>query len=324
MKKSLKVLSVFLAALVVFSVFGVSASAISSKSTPEEMFAYYEKALRKNSAKDLIRGENIYSTWNTYDYSGLSGKALEKAKAETAGEGTEKSVYEHTNFYKGDKFIEEYGLEDSPFVSYFDIEEDIKSHFYVLKSATYTKNSDGSEKIVFRCERDPGETPYRCTYTVRISKTGYVTHYIEDRVGTYEYYTESGYKIKQLQHSVENHKFLCQKVPVTSIELSETAVDMDLMESKEIYVKINPSDATFKNYDVTIKGGAGAFQLTDTEDGVLTVRAMNDGVATLVVTDMTENVVATCTLTCKVGFFKRIALFFETIFALLFGSAAGF
>lgn len=297
---------------------------MNSKSTPAELFAYYEKALKKNSAKDLIRGEKTYTTWEEYDCSGLSGKNLEKAKAEAAELDTEKSVFEHTNFYKGDKFIEEYINGDSPYVSCFDIEEDIDSHFYVLKSAAYTKNSDGSEKIVFKCERDPGETPYRCTYTVRISKTGYVTHYKEDRAGTYDYYTDSGYKIKQIQHSVENYKFLCQKVPVTSIELSETELNIALMESKDIVVKINPSDATFKDYEVKLKGGAGAFQLTETEDGVVTVTAMDGGVATLVVTDMAENAVATCTLTCKVGFFEKIAMFFRAFFALLLGSFARF
>ncbi len=323
MKKLSRVLSVFMAVLVVLSSFGVCASAISSKSTPKEMFAYYEKALKKNSAKDLIRGESIYTTWIEYDCSGLSGKALTAVKAEVAGLNTGKQESQYVEFFEGDKFIAESQRDESQFVERFDIEEDIKAMHYTLKSATYTKNSDGSEKLVFKCERDPGETPYNCTYTVRISKTGYVTHYSENRAGTYDYYSKDGYKCKQIQHSVDSYKFLCQKVPVTSIELSEKSIDLDVMESKKILVKINPSDATFKDFEAHLVGDTNSFALTESEDG-LTVMATNGGVATIVVTDMAENVVATCTVTCKVGFFQRIVLFFKLMYILLLGSLAGF
>lgn len=321
MKKLSRVLSVFMAVLVVMSCFGVCASAVSSKSTPKELFAYYEKALKKNSAKDLIRSTEKYTVWDEYDLSGLSGKVLKEVQAEIAEKETEKQVWDNVDYYRGDKYIEEDGWGESQFCSYFDIEEDIESYFYVLKSATYTKNSDGSEKIVFKTERDPGETSYKCTYTVRISKTGYVTHYTEDRVGTYNVYSENGHIYKHIQHTVDSYKFLCQKVPVTSIELSEKSVDMDVMEEKKIQVKIGPENATFKDFEAHLVGDTNSFQLTETEDG-LTVMATNGGVATIVVTDAAENVVATCTVTCEMGFFQRIAYFFRIMYILFLGSLA--
>ncbi len=321
MKKMSRVLSVFMAVLVVLSSFGVCASAVSSKSTPQELFAYYEKALKKNSAKDLIRSTETYTVWDEYDCSGLSGKVLKEVQAEIAKKDTEKQVWDNVDYYRGDKFIEEDGWGESQFCSYFDIEEDIKSYFYVLKSATYTKNSDGSEKIVFKTERDPGETSYKCTYTVRISKTGYVTHYTQERAGTYNVYSENGHIYKHIQHTVDSYKFLCQKVPVTSIELSEKSIDLDVMEEKNIQVRINPADATFKDFEARLVGDTNSFQLIETKDG-LRVMATNGGIATIVVTDMAENVVATCTVTCKVGFFQRIALFFKLMYILLLGSLA--
>lgn len=321
MKKLSKVLSVFMAALVVLSSFGVCASAVSSKSTPKELFAYYEKALAKNSAKDLIRSTETYTVWDEYDCSALSGKVLKEVQAEIAEKETQKQVWNHVDYYHGDKFIEEDGWGKSQFCYYFDIEEDIKSYFYVLKSATYTKNADGSEKIVFKCERDPGETSYKNTYTVRISKTGYVTHYTQDRVGTYNVYSENGHIYKHIQHTVDKYTFLCEKVPVTSIELSEKSIELNVMEEKEIQVKLNPSNATFKDFEAHLVGDTSSFQLMETEDG-LRVMAINGGVATIVVTDMAENVVATCTVTCKVGFFQRIMLFFKLMYILLLGSLA--
>ena len=93
------------------------------------------------------------------------------------------------------------------------------------------------------------------------------------------------------------------------------------MEEKNIQVRINPADATFKDFEAHMVGDTGSFQLTETEDG-LRVMAINGGVATIVVTDMAENVVATCTVTCKVGFFQRIMLFFKLMYILLLGSLA--
>lgn len=320
MKKLSRVLSVFMAALVVLSSFGVCASAVSSKSTPEELLAYYHKALEKNSAKDIIRGNGKYSTWDEYDLSGLSGKALAEVKAEIADESTEKYESESTRYFEGDKFVEESG-EKSQFVSYFDITRDIESSFYTLKSASYTKNQDGSEKITFRCERGPADTPYKSTYTVRISKTGYVTHYAEKRVGVYDVYSKSGYKYKFIQTTMEEYEFLCLKVPVTSIQLSETSLELEAMESKTIQVKIGPENATFKDYDAYLVGDTFAFDLTESEDSI-TVTATSSGVATVVVTDVAENVVATCTVTCEMNFFQRIAYFFRLMYILFLGSFA--
>ncbi len=314
MKKLTKALSSFLAIMVVLSAFGVSASAISSKSTPEEMLTYYEKALKKTSSKNLIKAAETYEYWDEYDLTGLKGEKLEKVKAETADKNTEKYTDNDEEFYFGDRYKDKYYSNKSQFCSYFSIKDELDSGLYELWSASYSKNSSGVETIVFKCGRGPEETPYKCNFTVKISKSGYVTYYAENRAGTYCEYSNDGYRYKLIQHTVEKYKFSFEKVPVKLIALSEKSVNIPYDESKEIIVTVNPSDATFKNYDIDIKGDRDAFYVEQTKNGV-NVYACNDGKATLVVSSADGDVTAECELECKMTFFEKVSLFFETFAA---------
>ncbi len=322
MKKISKILSVFLVVVTLFSMCGMMASAVSSKSSKSEMLTYYENCLKTTAKKGLIKVDNTWKYKVEGDYSGLSekdAKKTEELNVEFYGTGWNEEKY--TGYYYGTSNKEYYVDGQPDTVWMFSVKRRIEEFDLTFKSAKLTTASNGDITIVFNCTEEWEDYTNKITITTKTSKTGLLKSFVMKQDSKYMDISMDGVEYPLTENMVDTYKVTYKKVAVKSIALSETAATLGYGDTCDLTVKVNPTDATYQDFYCTIPGedeGKMVAEYIINEDGTITLTAVNPGTVTLEVFSYDGDKTATCEVTVKFTFFEMILNFFKNLFANLF------
>lgn len=331
MKNIKKLLALFLAVVTIFTVFGISASAVSSSSTAKEMLNYYENCLKTTSAKGTIKVNNNWKYKLSADYSTLSEK--DRTETEKIDAGIFDDTWYEENFsfyYLGDSDSESVAGVDTDTITVFSI-KNYMSNFDAmkLKSAKLTTASNGDNTIVFNLTENSADgSSVKMTITTVTSKKGLLKSYTAK--GETKFYNTSaqGKNYLVTESTVDVFKITYKKVSVKSISLSDTEVTLGFNESYDITVTVTPENATFKDVYCVIEGyDIDNFEddvpvyYAVNDDGTITLTAANHGTCVLEVYSYDGDKLATCDVTVKYNFFQRILAAFIEFFGMVFGVA---
>lgn len=316
MKKTFKILALFLAVIVMMSSFGIMASAISSSSSAKEILDFYESKIISLSAKeDVIKAVNEYTLSSEPDVSGLtSADAKATKELYSYNETDEIPIY-----FFGDSNREEYVEGRSQFIDFFSIKRDIKRYDLVYKNAKYSKDKNGVSTVtlVYLEQFDDGETV--CTYTAKFDKNGYILYYRLKQVSEYESESVRGKNITISEVVDDIYTFNYKQTGVKSVELSEDSVELKAGEEVVITAIVKPENATFKG----VYAETDDFEIADCyveDDGEIHITGEKAGKTTIRVYTYDGDISAECEVVVKsASFFDKIIEFFRSIFAFFFG-----
>lgn len=318
MKKTTKILAVILAILTLMSSMSIMVGAVSSKSSAKELLNYYEDCIIKTSAKeDVIKTAEVYKFRDTADYSSLEGDDLEATMADNeAWEIYENKWYEDKwdTYFFCDAYEDYYSEGRSEFVDYFSIKRDIRRLDLSFKSAKCTTDKNGKVTLTFVYLYTDEEYKSTMTYTIKINNKNYVESYTLKDVTKETVYSIEENPYTVTSESINTFKFIYNKVDAKSIELSENSVALGKDEECYITVKVNPDNATYK--DFYIDWDSYDYDVADCyieEDGTICVFAMGPGETSIDVHAYSGDVVETIDVVVEYTFFERIISFFENI-----------
>ena len=320
MKKSTKLLALFLTVIVMMSSFSIMSSAVSSSSSKEDILTYYENCNIKTSAKeDLIKAENTTKVSLTADLSGLT----ERDKKETLdmyGELEFDDEYVISMYFYGDAYDEYYVDGRSEFIDYFSIKRNIRNWGLAFKSGTYKVASNGEATVTFKCtETFENGDVNTLTFTAKIAKNGYIQSYTLKQVGAYTYESAKGEEFEVTETVVDTYKFIYKKVAVTGIELPESYIELAKDEEYAINAIIYPANATYQDFYVEVVDIDVADWYYD-ENGNPYIYGVGSGTTTVEVYTYDGDLMAELEVKCTGGsFFSAIIDFFRSIFEFFFG-----
>lgn len=318
MKKTSKILSVFLVALTLFSMCSMMASAISASSSKNEMLTYYENCLKTTAKKGLIKVENTWKYKVTGDYSGLTARDAERTaelNEELFGTGWNEETY--TSYYYGTSDKEMYIDGQPDTVWMFSVKRRIEEFGFTYKSAKLTTASNGDITIVFNLTETWNGGSSKITITTKTSKTGLLKSFVMKQDSDFMDISVAGKEYPMTENTSDTYKVTYKNVAVKSIALSETAVTLGYEDTCNISVTVKPTDATYQDFYCTIPGEDTGKMVADyviNDDGTITLYALNPGTVTLEVFSYDGDKTATCEVTVKFTFFEMILNFFKTLF----------
>ncbi len=318
MRKTMKLLAIFLALITLMSSFSIVSSAISSKSSAKELLDYYEDCIITTSAKeDAVKATEAYKKRSTADYSVLKGKDLKDTKAanDVTGYGNGKWNEEKwTEYYYGDAYEEFYWEGRSDFVDTFSIKRDIRRSNLKFKSSKYSKSENGDVILTFVYLSEFNGCTSTWTYTVKINKNNYVKSYSLNKSELYVEYSKEGNPYSIDHETVDVYSFIYSKVDVKSIELSEEKVVLDKDEERIITAVVKPDNATFKDLYISDEMNrriAGAFVR---ENGEIKVIAYEPGKTSFDVCSYSGEVVETVEVVVEYTFANAVKDYFEKVY----------
>lgn len=325
MRKTMKLLAIFLALITLMSSFSIVSSAISSKSSAKELLDYYEDCIITTSAKeDAVKATEAYKKRSTADYSVLKGKDLEDTKAanDVTGYGNGKwNEKTYTEYYYGDAYEEFYWEGRSDFIDTFSIKRDIRRSNLKFKSSKYSKSENGDVILTFVYLSEFNECTSTWTYTVKINKNNYVKSYSLNKSELYVEYSKEGNPYSIDHETVDVYSFIYSKVDVKSIELSEKKVVLDKDEECIITAVVKPDNATFKDVYIGEDMDYDVANAYIDEKGEINVIAYGPGKTSFDVCSYSGEVVETVEVVVEYTFanavkdyFKKVYLFFIQLF----------
>ncbi|MBR3588086.1 MAG: Ig domain-containing protein [Clostridia bacterium] len=325
MKKANKILSVFLVAIMMFSVCSMMAGAVSTSSTKEEMLSYYESCLTTTAKKGLIKVDNTWKFKIAADYSGLSASDAKKTK-EFNEElfGTDWNVEETTSYLYGTSDKSEYVDGQPDTVWMFSVKRRIKEFGFTFKSASLKKADNGDITITFKLADTWEDGKNDITITTKTSKGGLLKSFVMKQESNYKDKSQAGVKYPITESASDAYTITYKKVNVESVSLSESAVTLGYGETYDISVTVKPSNATYKDFYCYIPGeetedAVASYVIND--NGTITLTGVKGGTAILEVYSFDGAKVAECEVTVNISFFQSIINFFRSIidfFANLF------
>ena len=303
-----KLLSVFLAVIMVISVSTISASA--KEMAKDEVIKFYHSILRETAEKHkVILVKNEYDSKNTSDFSALSGLDLKLTEKRLAS-------FNELNFYDGGEFYY-YGVcseyeeaSDSEIYEEFCLTWDLELG-YEIKNAVYADNKIqieleenqeyySNQKIII--ELTNGNTINKITKEVYEEIESYSVIKNIPFITTYE--------------SVDVFTFIYDEVPATSLTLSETNITLGYEDTAEITYTVGPKNASFKGIDVySAEDENGIIAYAYEEDGKIIIEAWGEGKGSVEVYTVSGEILATCDVTVEYTMWDRLRSIFDYIFS---------
>ncbi len=321
MKKSTRILSAFLCIVTLFSMFAISAGAVSSSSSKTEILNYYEKSVKTTATIEVVKTKNTDTRVYDADMSKLSERDRKKTTEEyftvydiVLGE---ENVSNYELYYYGDS--EDKNFDGASEIEHaFSIKRRMNDYGHSLKSATYKKESNGNQTMVFTCNeaKYDGGAKESVVYTVKVNKWNVVYYFKFESKYTYTETSIDGVDFTCVEKLTDVYNFYFKKKDVTSISLSETEVTVPYGKTVEIDVIINPSDADFKGFWVDHDSyGDNVFATEDLENSKLIIEGLNRGTETVDIYSYDGEYKASVKVTVKMSIFDMIIKFFKDLFA---------
>ena len=311
MKKTSKLFSILLAAIMLFSIFSISVSA--EEMTTSEVVKLYHSILKETAEKNrLIQVSEDYEYKFKADLSGLSGLDL-KLTEDLFTAVDDMDVLDDGVYYYDGVCGEYEDPAESEFYQQYNV-ADYLGWGYEVKTASY-----GDNTIVIVIE-DSEEYYESMTITVELAEGNIIKKITEETYS--EIQAES--LIKRIPFTVFfETKNTCtlayEEVPATSLTLSETNITLGYNDVAEITYTVGPEDATFKDiyvYDA-LNEDYETIAWTYEEDGKIIIEACAEGTGTIEVCTVSGDVLATCEVTVEYTFWDRICVVFEEMFSWL-------
>lgn len=307
MKKTSKLLAILLAGIMLFSIFTVSASA--EEMTASEVVKLYHNILKKTAQNNkMIQAKENYVYNFAADLSDLSGLDLKLTEGMFTVVDDLDVLNDEVYYYSG--VCGEYeDPAESEFYDNFNV-ADYLEWGYEIKNATYSNNA-----IVIVIGSD-AESYESTTITVELADGNIIKTITEE---TYSEIQAESF-IKKIPFTVtfetsNTYTLAYEKVPVTSLTLSETNITLGYEDVAEITYTVGPEDATFKDiyiydaYNEDYETIACAYE----EDGKIIIEAWGEGTGAVEVYTYSGDILATCEVTVEYTFWDRIRSIFDSI-----------
>ncbi len=322
MKKSTRILSAILCVVTLFSMFAVSASAVSSSSTKTEILNFYESCVKTAAKNEIVKTINTETYLTDADMSNLTESDQRKTTKEyfTKYDVSLGAVetYGYELYYYGNSADKNYDGA-SEIEHAFSIKRRMSEFGHSLSKATYKKDSSGNQTMVFTCaeEKYSDGAKENVTYTVKVNKSNVIYYFSYQNKFTYTITSVEGVDFTCVETFTDTYDFKYKKKDVKSISLSETDVTVKYGDTVEIDVVFNPADADFKGFwtdcDVEI-----VYVEEDFDNSKLIIEGANKGTTQVDVYSYDGEYKATVNVTVKMSFFDMILKFFRDLFSSIF------
>ncbi len=312
-----KIFALLMAVVMLFCMFSVTAGA--AKMTKEEVVEFYHSVLEKTAKKyKVLYVKDVWKTRDTADFSPLSGKDLEKTMEEYSFCDGQWTVSEDDVYLSGVRKKSE-KVKETELYYWFEINDSI-DYYYTLKSAKYENN-----KITINLSADDSAAKGTKKVVAELTSKNElkkITTTTKDSWGEYSVREEVPFRITS--EYVETYTFVYDKIPAKSLELSAYEVNLGYRDIEEITYTVGPENATYKGvYVETLMYDDFAEEWVDSfgvayaweEDGTIYIEGIEEGRVKVNVRTYSGDILKSCEVTVRFGFFDRISYFFYEMLA---------